>query len=172
MGFWILFKSSILGNFFHKGKLKWRVHCLILPNGVEFFQTGWSRFPLDLHWHLGEGLLITVGASFPHSACPLPPCERGQGALLLLPCGLHWHHAGDSPHYYRVELEVPTLQSASSETTPAKKETTPAKKDGAYRYCSYFWAGVEICVVPTDTSGREESPSSSSAFSNTRPVRV
>ena len=48
MGFWILFKFPILGNFFQKSKLKWRVHCLILPSGVEFFQMGWSWFPLDL----------------------------------------------------------------------------------------------------------------------------
>ena len=117
MGFWILFKSSILGNFFQKGKLKWRVHCLILLNGVEFFQTGWSRVPLDLHWHLGEGLLITVGASFPHSACPAsslwerprglataplwpPLTSRGGLASLLLsgarspnsPVSLLWNH--------------------------------------------------------------------------------
>ena len=164
MGFWILFKSSILGNFFHKGKLKWRVHCLILLNGVEFFQTGGqgSHLTFTDTWGKGCSLLLEPLSHTPPAL--LPPCERGQGALLLLPCGLHWHHAGDSPHYYWVELEVPTLQSASSETTPAK--------DRAYRYCSYFWAGVEICVVPTDTSGREESPSSSRAFSNTRPVRV
>ena len=88
MGFWILFKFSILGNFFQKSKLKWRVHCLILPSGVVKFPTWPSLTPEGKDCSL---LLEPLS----HTQPPLlPPCEWGQKALLLLPCGLHWHHRG------------------------------------------------------------------------------